>query len=162
MLPLVIGVMRPRLIVVMLIAIVAIVIAAALLQDWRARGAILTAEPMPAEIGQRFQGHVAIRTAPAGDLLLVLRCLERDMGSDYRRWSVLWQDERVVTPDAPFAFDMPAQGKPSGRDVRWELDASGVRFHAVFRLPVVATSKRAKVPEEALRPFATVKPSLRR
>ena len=136
----------------------------------RRRGTLLQCESLPVQIGHPFRGHVEIRSAkvPSDGFWLVLRCTEVKQGSEDIPPVTVWQDELLVDAiqvpgglRVPFAFDMPIEAKPSAQRIKWTLEISASGHAAEFPLPVVRSRTEPVVADELVRPFATVRDSLR-
>lgn len=131
---------------------------------------VLHCETLPVTIGSSFRGHIDIAFSKTADeeFWLVLRCTEAGDESS----TTLWQDELApgvheltrtgASVRVPFAFDMPTAGKATSTAVRWALEITSRQFAARFSIPVAPAKSPPTVPDELVRPFGTVRDSLRR
>jgi hypothetical protein len=132
-------------------------------------GALLYGDSLPIRVGEPFRGHIDIELdpVPARGFWLVLRCFE--IGSRTNAQITRWQNEvmvdaRDVVPMTgririPFTIDMPSELDIRG--THWQLEITAERCAARFPLEAVASDGVPTVPDELLRPFESVRESLR-
>lgn len=116
--------------------------------------AVFTMTRFPASIGGTLVGTIGSRCTrrPTSDVRLTLSGLRGDLTGEARSTSILWQDSRVVRPEAivmtpdglviPVLFQIPTDCSPSDRDTgfSWQLELQGsfggTAATACFNVPV--------------------------